>query len=55
MQPGFFDLEDRYTKLDQLGDPLPKLAEVVDWEGFRPVLEQGAPEDAQEQGRTQAV
>lgn len=39
MQPGFFDLEDRYTKLEQLGDPLPKLTEVVDWEGFRPVLE----------------
>lgn len=39
MQPGFFDLDDRYQQLEKLGDPLPKLAKVVDWEGFRPVLE----------------
>lgn len=39
MQPGFFDLTDRYQQLDNLGDPLPKLVELVDWEGFRPVLE----------------
>ena len=38
MQAGFFDLDDRYRQLDKLGDPLPKLDEVVDWEGFRPVL-----------------
>ncbi|WP_405229458.1 hypothetical protein, partial [Lentisalinibacter sediminis] len=23
MQPGFFDLEDRYALLEELGDPLP--------------------------------
>lgn len=39
MQPGFFDLEDRHTQLEKLGDPLPKLERVVDWEGFRPVLQ----------------
>ena len=39
MQPGFFDLDERYQQLEKLGDPLPKLAEVVDWEGFRSVLE----------------
>lgn len=39
MQPGFFDLDERYQQLEKLGDPLPKLAEVVDWEAFRPVLE----------------
>lgn len=39
MQPGFFDLDERHQQLEKLGDPLPKLAKVVDWEGFRPVLE----------------
>jgi IS5 family transposase len=39
MQPGFFDLEDRYRTLDKLGDPLPKLSRVVEWEGFRSILE----------------
>ena len=36
--PGFFDVEERFAKLDGLGDPLVKIAQVVDWEGFRPVL-----------------
>ena len=35
MQPGFFDLEERYAKLDEFGDPLARLDELVDWEGFR--------------------
>ncbi|SFM63570.1 hypothetical protein SAMN05421721_11652, partial [Ectothiorhodospira mobilis] len=38
MQPGFFDLEDRYALLEKLGDPLPQLNRVVDWEAFRPTL-----------------
>lgn len=38
MQRGFFDLEDRYALLEKLGDPLPKLDEVVNWNGFRPLL-----------------
>jgi transposase, IS5 family len=38
MQPGFFDLDNRLQQLEALGDPLPKLNEVVDWEGFRPIL-----------------
>jgi IS5 family transposase len=38
MQSSFFDLTERYALLEQLGDPLPKLDEVVDWEGFRPTL-----------------
>jgi IS5 family transposase len=37
-QPGFFDLDDRYAKLDGIGDPLVKIKEAVDWEGFRPIL-----------------
>ena len=36
--PGFFDLEERFAKLDGLGDPLVKVAQVVHWEGFRSVL-----------------
>ncbi|WP_405228433.1 IS5 family transposase [Lentisalinibacter sediminis] len=39
MQPGFFDLEDRYALLEELGDPLPKINEVVDFEAFRATLE----------------
>lgn len=38
IQPGFFDLSNRYTKLDELGDPLPKIESIVDWERFRPIL-----------------
>lgn len=39
MQPGFFDLESRHEQLEKLGDPLPKLSGLVDWESFRPLLE----------------
>lgn len=38
MQPGFFDLESRHQQLEELGDPLVKLSELVDWDGFRPLL-----------------
>lgn len=38
-QPGFFDLEETYSKLDGLGDPLAKIVDLVRWEGFRPVLD----------------
>ena len=34
-QPGFFDLSDRYTALSAAGDPLERLAAVVDFEVFR--------------------
>lgn len=36
--PGLLDPEERYAKLDDLEDPLVKISQVVDWEGFRPVL-----------------
>lgn len=39
-QPGFFDLDDRYAKLDGIGDPLVKIKAVVDWEAFRPILDE---------------
>lgn len=34
-QPGFFDLSDRYVALSGAGDPLERLAGVVDFEVFR--------------------
>ena len=38
MQPGFFDDEDRLTKLQKLGDPQPRLNSIVDWHAFRGLL-----------------
>jgi hypothetical protein len=37
-QPGFFDLSDRYEALSAAGDPLERLAAVVDFEVFRGAL-----------------
>lgn len=37
MQPSFFDLDDRYKKLNER-DPLVSLKELIDWESFRPIL-----------------
>ena len=37
-QPGFFDLADRYAALSAAGDPLERLAAVVDFETFRTPL-----------------
>lgn len=34
-QPGFFDLSGRYAALSAVGDPLERLAAVVDFEVFR--------------------
>ena len=33
-QPGFFDLDERYAKLNER-DPLVKLNQIIDWEAFR--------------------
>ena len=41
LQSGFFDLQDRFGKLDQLGDPLKALNEVIDWSVFEPILTKG--------------
>ncbi len=41
LQSGFFDLQNRFAKLDQLGDPLQALNKVVDWSVFAPILEKG--------------
>ena len=37
-QIGFFDTENRYEKLTQMGDPLEKLNGAIDWEMFREKL-----------------
>jgi transposase, IS5 family len=37
-QPGFFDLDERYAALSSAGDPLERLAMVVDFELFRAEL-----------------
>jgi IS5 family transposase len=39
MQSSFFDLNNRHALLEEMGDPLPKMDEVVDWEDFRQTLE----------------
>ena len=36
-QPGFFDLNERYARLNER-DPLVKLNPIIDWEAFREPL-----------------
>ena len=43
-QPGFFDVDDRLRELSAKGDDLERLAALVDFERFRPVLEQAVPD-----------
>uniref|UniRef100_UPI00054F15E3 IS5 family transposase n=1 Tax=Desulfogranum mediterraneum TaxID=160661 RepID=UPI00054F15E3 len=40
IQPGFFDLQDRLHQIDKNGDPLSRLNEVIDWDLFRPAIEE---------------
>jgi transposase, IS5 family len=42
-QPGFFDVEDRLRELSAKGDELERIAALVDFERFRPELEQAVP------------
>jgi transposase, IS5 family len=39
MQPGLFDWQNRFEKLNKTGDPLVKLNKVIQWESFREGLE----------------
>jgi IS5 family transposase len=39
-QPGFFDVDERLAALSAAGDPLERLNRVVDFELFRPVLDE---------------
>ena len=38
-QPGLFDLDERYAALSRTGDPLERLAAVIDFEVFLSYLE----------------
>ena len=37
-QPGFWDVDERYARLSEAGDPREKLNAVVPWEVFRKPL-----------------
>ena len=39
-QLGFFDLPDHLKRLSEAGDPLEELARVIDFEAFRPLLDE---------------
>src|SRR5512143_858616 len=39
-QRGFFDLPDHLKRLSEAGDPLEEMVRVIDFEVFRPVLEE---------------
>ena len=52
MQSSFFDISERHALLERLGDPLPKIDNVVDWELFRPTLKRIRPKkDPRKGGR----
>ena len=38
VQPGFFDLDNRYESISKLSDPLEFLDQSIRWETFRPEL-----------------
>lgn len=37
---GFFDLPDHLKRLSETGDPIEEMARLIDFEVFRPVLEE---------------
>ncbi len=49
-QPGFWSVEDRLRELSAQGDPLEKLQEIVDFELFRPVLDEATGAGDRSQG-----
>ena len=49
-QPGFFDVDDRLRWLNEAGDPLARLAAVVDFEMFRDELERALPRSDRAKG-----
>ena len=38
-QAGFFEVEERLRRVSDLGDPLEAMAGIIDFEGFRAVLD----------------
>src|SRR5689334_17094969 len=51
VQRGFCDIDERYTALSAAGDPLQRLAAVVDFEVFRPVLDAALARSDRARGR----
>lgn len=51
---GFFDADERFTKLTVLGDPLVELDKMIDWEAFRGDIE-NAREKARKHSRKSAA
>ena len=49
-QRGLFDESQREEKLEKQGDPLLKLKRAIDWEYFRPILEEAVTEEAKGPG-----
>lgn len=49
-QLGFFDVENRLQTLSEFGDPLEKLASVIDFESFRQTIEGGISFSNKEKG-----
>ena len=43
MQYSFFDEENRLQKLSKLGDTLEQLNAIVNWQIFKPVLDEAIP------------
>ena len=37
MQPGFLDQENRLVQREKLGDPLPRLDSIVDWDKLKSI------------------
>jgi hypothetical protein len=48
-QPGLFDVEERAAQLTKMGDPLVRLKARIDWEAFRPELNQVHEKDRKSQ------
>jgi IS5 family transposase len=50
MQFSFFNEAARLEKITKLGDPLDQLNRIVDWQRFRPVLDEAIPREKSEKG-----
>jgi IS5 family transposase len=51
MQGSFFEIDDCYERLNKGGDPLVKLAAMINWDGLRPMLESIRYESGEKGGR----
>jgi len=49
-QRGFFDEQDRLEMLSKMGDPLEKIEKVINWEMFRPILNEIFPKEERNLG-----